>query len=307
MTLGEIVSYACGKVGLTDDTAKARARSYAAMRYQLIFRSALWKDALSIYTKALAANANTVILPSQVEKVLGVRSGSRALMPADQVFLFNDDPLAWERSGGEVQFTLPAVTALSGAPQTGGEKLRFVSSNNSDTTKKVTIYGRDANQEEATEVLTLNGTSNVDSVNSYEEVYLLSKDVTAGAVTVTGVSSTAALQSLRPTETLRRHTRVRIHDTPVEAVTLSVLAKRRPNPLENDTDSTLLPALDNALLALVLGDMLQWQDAYAKGNTCFDEGNALLESLKKTEVWQEARRIVMSPSDGCGDFERPWE
>jgi len=299
MILGDILSYVCGKVGQTDDTFKAKIRTYAKLRRDMLWQLVLWKDTLSIYTKSVTADTHTLVMGAQVDRIVAAKTASQGLLPVDQTYLFNNDPQIWERSGDPLFFSQPPASALAVAPASAGEKLNLVSNNAADT-GNVSIYGENAG-EEVSETVTLNGTSSVQTVNTYTEVLNLSKEATAGTITVTGATSAATLLTLLAAQREKRHARLRLHETPGAADTLLVLAKRHAPPMATDTDTTGMPSLDNAILAYTMADALESMRQYGKAKEKNSEGNALLAEAKKSEIYQDARRVTMTPADPLGE------
>lgn len=307
MILGDLIAAVAAKSGFTDAASKAKIASWAKLRYEMLWNGALWKDTLSLYTRTLAANTHTAILPWQVERVLAIKHDATNLLPSDQAFLFNTDPEIWDRAGPAMRFTRPAGIATQTMPATAGELLSLVSSNTADIGKKVSLYGELAGAQK-TEIVTLNGTSPVQSVNAYDVAYTLAKGATTGTLTVTGVTSSTQLLQLAPTERARQYPRVRVHETPRQSTDLLILAKRRCNPLVDEADATVLTMLDNALLALTLADTLEWQRQYGKAATKVEEGLALLKEAKTSEfVYQEATAVYLTPADSLGAEVREWE
>lgn len=305
MILGDIVSYVAGKVGFSGTTFSQRIRDWAHLRQQMLWNEAVWKDSLSIYTKSAAAAQKEIILPSQIDMVVAVKQAGQGLpmLPVDQVFLFSSETESWESSGPTLRFSQPPALGLAVAiPTDGGEKLTCKSSSAADVGKKLTIYGELAGIEK-TEQVTLNGTMDVDSVESYTDVFSLSKEVTTGSLSVTGKTSATLLQTLKPTEAQKRHPRLRLHQIPTSTLPLLVLGKRHAPPLKQDTDATALARLDNALLAFVVADALESLRQYAKSQAKAEEGMALLASVKRTEVYQQASACRLTPADSVGDLE----
>lgn len=300
MILGEIVSHVCGKIGRSDASFQALVRGWAEQRRNLIWQQALFLETLAIYTKAVAAGQHTVFLPSQIERIVAVRTGTRALLAVDQVFLFNANPELWDQTGTPMEFSRPSPSGVSAALANGGERLSFVSGNAADVGKNVSLYG-ELNGEEVQELLTLNGTAAVQTAEVFSEIFNLSKEATAGQITATGVTSLATLVRLSATQTEKRHPRIRLHETPAAALTLAVLAKRQPPPLKNDADSTGLDKLDAAVLAFTMGDALEKIRQYGKAATKVSEANAVLTAAKENAIYQEARSVRAHPEDSLGD------
>jgi hypothetical protein len=305
MILSEIVTYVCGKIGRTDEAFKTRVRNWAQLRRDMLWQQQQWKDALAIYTKAVTAGQSTVLMPAQVARVVACKQGSSGLLPVEQVFLLADNPQVWDQAGTPTEFSRLAPSGLAAALPTAGEMLNLVSSNAADVGKKVTVHGELAG-EEITELVTLNGTNSVGTAAAFDQVRQLSKEATAGLVTVTGNTSGATLLRLTADQTEKRHARIGLHPVPGAALTLAVLAKLNPPPLKQDSDATGLPSLDTALLAFVLADALEGMRQYAKAGAKMEEGNAVLAAAKHNEVWQEHGGSRLLPADAMAE-DRPWE
>src|SRR6185369_13077590 len=99
MTLNDLTSFIGGKIGLTDADSLARIKGFATERYRAIYAMALWKDSLSVYTKAVAAAQNEVVLPYHVAHFVAAKFLQQSLIPVDHAFLFNSDPDLWDRNG----------------------------------------------------------------------------------------------------------------------------------------------------------------------------------------------------------------
>jgi hypothetical protein len=302
MILGDIASFVAGKIGMTDAATLAKLKSYAAQRYALICADALWKDLLSVYTKSVAAGAHTVILPGHVSDFVEAKYDQTGLIPVDQAFIFRSYAELWDDTGTPSHVSELAPIATKVMPLAAGEILRFASSNGSDVGNPVQIHGEDVNGEQLSETVLLNGASWVQSVNNYVSVFGLSKGATQGTVTVTGSISLLTLATLKPTETQKLHRRIRLHTIPGQDLTLLILAKRHPGPFTADADATQLPPkCDQALLALVHGDALEWQRQYSKAQIKFGEGLALLATAKKDEVFQRSQVKRITPGESLAE------
>jgi hypothetical protein len=294
MILGDLALIVANKVGMTDASTLALIKSWANRRHQMICDRSLWHDLLAIYTLSVSASQTEVILPAQITRYVAAKYDQNALMPVDQVFLMSTDPGIWDRTGNAMRVAELPASGTRLKPTS--EKLALVSSNAADTAKTVTIVGELAG-EEMSETLTLNGTTSVQSANSYDLIYTLSKQGTIGTVSVTGVTTAAALVTLQPTETERRHVRLRLFEAPLSAITLMVLGKRNAPALLNDSDQPAIRGVDGCLEAFVLADVYEWQrqgdDAAAKR----EEAMALLAQLQENEVYQAANLQQLVPYD----------
>ncbi len=306
MTLGNLASFVGGKIGMTDAATLTKIKGFAKERYAAMYAGALWKDALSILTKAVAVNQSTIILPPHYAQFLAAKFDRTGLVPIDQSFLFASNPELWDSAGTPSHCSELHAIATATMPATAGE-LVSVRSTTADT-GVISLHGEDGNGEPQQEQMTLNGTNKVSSVNAYAVLYGVSKGTTTGTITLrdnVGAFGGVTFVQLLPTETQRLHRRIRLHSITGEALTLLVLAKRHAGPFTQDSEATNLPSLcDQALQAMVHGDALEWQRQYGKAQGKFAEGLALLAEAKKTEIYQAAQQQRITPGDclaeGCG-------
>jgi hypothetical protein len=310
MNLGDLATFIGGKIGMSDAATLAKIKGFALERYKQIYAAALWKDALSIYTLAVAADQSTVILPAHVAQFIGAKFDTERLIPVDQAFIFSSYPELWDNSGTPTHCSELAAIATKVMPLAAGELVKVKSSAAGDVAPaKVTLHGEDVNGDPQQEQVTLTGAALAASVNSYAVLYGFSKAATVGTITLRNAADSATLQTLLPGDTQRLHRRLRLHTIPSVALTLMVLAKRHPGTFVNDTDATALPSLcDQALQAYVHGDALEFQRQYGKAQGKFAEAIALEKAAKDRETYQSAQTARFTPGDpmaeGCnpGDF-----
>lgn len=97
---------------------------------------------------------------------------------------------------------------------------------------------------------------------------------------------------------------------PKPAVTreLLVIGKRKCVELTQDTDSPLIPGVDECLCAFVMGDLYQWIRQMGRAREFFAEGQALLAKMVEIEMQQtpEIRRIIPLEQQLEDDSPRLW-
>lgn len=308
MTLADLATFVGTKIGMTDSATLTKIKTWAAQRYASMYAGALWKDALSIYSFAVAANQHTVILPHHVSQFLAAKYDYERLIPVDAAFLFASNPELWDSAGSPTHCSELAAIATKIQIPTPSQ-LYVYGSSSADETKTLRIQGEDANGNPLSETLTLiatGPTSQAATSGVFAVVHNWTKGGTVGQVELKDTASPTPnlLQTLKAAEKQKLHRRVRLHATPPNAMTLLVLAKRHPGPFTDDNDATTLPAqCDQALQALVHGDALEWQQQYGKAQAKFAEGVALLEAAYRTELYQAANAYRLTPGDplaeGC--------
>lgn len=94
--------------------------------------------------------------------------------------------------------------------------------------------------------------------------------------------------------------RIRLIQIPTASLTLRVLAKRSKPSFTDDLDSPGLTGVENCLLALAQGDMLQRERHYGKADQLYKEGGLLLNQLKDQEMVQMAHEQRIIPESGYG-------
>lgn len=106
-----------------------------------------------------------------------------ASMPSDDV----------STSGGAID----TLRRLDFTQISSAEKIKFSSSNAGDTTQTLTLTGRDSTGALVTETLSLTGTTNVISANTYERLLKAELSATcAGTVTVQGNTSSTVFRAI---------------------------------------------------------------------------------------------------------------
>lgn len=300
MNLSDLALRIGRKIGMTDSATLALIYEWIDARHQMIVGDELWRDLLSLYTLSVSGGQSTVIMPPQIDRVVGAKFDTQNLMPVDQVFLFLSDPGIWDRAGRAARMAEQPAVGVRVLPTS--ERISLVSNNTADTAKKVTIVGELAG-DEIRENLSLNGTTAVQSVQSYDMVYTLGKETTAGDVAVTGFSSLTALTTLKSDENHRAHCRIRLLETPGSAITLLVLGKRKVPRLLQASDQSPIRGIDNCLEAFALADAYEWQRQNEDASDKRSEAMALLEQLKRTEIYQAAtiQQIVPYDQESPGD------
>ena len=62
MTLADMASFICGKVGKTDSESLAKCKEFLARRYELVWNSQLWRDTLTTSSQSVAADTQDVTI-----------------------------------------------------------------------------------------------------------------------------------------------------------------------------------------------------------------------------------------------------
>lgn len=121
----------------------------------------------------------------------------------------------------------------------------------------------------------------------------------AGAFTftpLTKIVTLAAADTVAP-----RRQRIQLIGSVPEGAIVRVLGKVKPPTFTDDYDEPGLTGIENSLMALAQGDMLERERQYAKAGQKFQEGTALIEQLKAEQTLQQATNRQIIPEYGYGD------
>jgi hypothetical protein len=292
MTLSGLADLVCAKMHRTDDESRAEAKKYIASRYQMLWESRPWRDALGMLTLT-AEPGHTLILPALVDRVLSVRRGDSATLQHETLSsMFLLDPSRFESVGEPVSFSIIEPSAVASSP--GGGQVTL-SSTDGDADFTVTIRGT-LGTAEKTERLTISGSTPAESVHAYDVILSLSKSSTSSDLIVINADADEIL-SLYTWETSRSHQRLHFHSTPSSSSPLLILYKRKFKPLVADSDATEITGIDNAVLSAALADMLEGQRQFAKAQVKAGEASALAAAAADQETNQSANIIRIIPWD----------
>lgn len=291
-TLIETATLACRKIRITSDEAISRAKESARFRYIMIYDSALWDETKVTYTVSTANNY--IIMPYYCDRIVGVRCNGMEIPALEQQTIFRVAPTLYDQTGQPVNYSIMETSAIAQLPDTNPSLISFESDATGDIGVEMRLWGNNGNTLQR-ETVTLAGTSVVNSVNSYyDPVTVISKPTTIGTVTVKDANSNTLL-TLFPEELSRTHPRIRLHPQPDTSYSFLILYKKKPNPLVEDSDRPTISNIDNALLAYVEGDLLEWQKLYDQAQMKFTEASGLLAESRDLEKNQAQKNMRIIP------------
>ena len=117
-----------------------------------------------------------------------------------------------------------------------------VSSSASDTSQTVRINGTDENGTQITELLTLNGVTDVVGSTSFTEINQVVKgSTTTGNITVTSNSGAVTIVRISSFQLAREFQPINLFPTPSGAVTYVIRGMQRARPMVNAEDTPDLP------------------------------------------------------------------
>ena len=201
------------------------------------------------------------------------------------------------------QYTLVGSSPVKAMINTP-EQMDFVSSDATDTSQAVEIWGF-VGDEEINEQVTLNGTTIVTTANTFSRVTRIgtstsSKDSSrAGHITVTGNTSSTEYAVITAQLNDARYQAIRFQDIPASATTLTIAYKKRVEPLINDGDTLEIPA-DLILFELATADILRQQGKYTQARD-HEQIAARIRQEMMSRYFMQTEAVYQSAPNGPGN------
>jgi hypothetical protein len=301
MTLSEITSLVCDKVGKTDTESQDFVKACIKRRYQLIWDAHLWKDSLATATVSTQATGaltyyqDQLILPHWMERPLAVRDEDTTLSDVELIHLFLTDPERFEREERSGRWSrLPSCASRRFLTEEC--QINFVVLNAADD--NTTIFVRDDAERGsgAYETVTVRYGTTVEGGNEYVLPAIIGKPATTGKIEVYADDTDALVTELLPGETQRLYPRIRLHGIPEDSsMEYLVLGKKKCPGLQSDYDLPAIQNVDDALIAFAQSDLLERCRQYGKAQAKVEEGRAQLEKARNLEIQQGTNTVRLVP------------
>ena len=389
MTLTQLADYVCLKVNQQEPEDKTACKGFLQRRLEMIWNDQLWKDSIVEYAVAIDPESTytpasvylptkgVLLLPTEISRVLAVRTTERALRVARHEVYYRQDPDTFNATGVPLDFVLLSACVWefdsnahislfrSDEADNGSVSLDLLDTNNGTDiartsvtlTASETLVG-EVERIDAIIKSTTSGTVSVrqragvtirndtDAVAYFNTGSFWSKITVAAGETgafatpperlfATEFVMAGILAILPPTgddttiegsvvwdgsaftytkrcedsivtmaatdTTAALRQRIRLLETPEDATTVRVLGKRKCPRFSDDNDQPPVRGMENLLIAMAQGDMLERERQYGKANLKFQEGVALLNQFKAEETIQQAHNQRIIPDSGFGD------
>src|SRR6266487_520867 len=130
MTLSDYVSFICPIVGQNTAADQAICKTLVQRRYQMIYDTRNWKDAIDLVTGLTVDTTGIMDYPPGIDRVIAVRgNGNHLIMPSDSAQIIEIDPTLFERTG-DPQVWLDYVDLVAGVAV---HRMKFLPTPNVDT------------------------------------------------------------------------------------------------------------------------------------------------------------------------------
>lgn len=296
MSFKQIYTQVSQHVQDTGSGRQTRIKDSINRKYQELADGFDWPDLyrIELAEVTVTAGESTIMMPAHVDivKKIILDSNKDLLLASTPSMFFKRNFDILDNSSNPFQFTIIGTSPFK-RPITTAETLVFVSSDAADTTPIVQVWGL-VNGEEINESITMNGTTNVTSSNTFSRVTRIGTDTSvedssrAGNITVTGTTSSTEYAVIKAHEFDSRYQVLRLQDGASAGTTLSVFYKKKVQRLINDGDSLEIP-VGLILFELAVMDILDSQGKSAQAREHERKAERLkLEMLSRHFMQTEA-------------------
>ena len=257
-----------GEVQDTSTTFATIIGRFINRRYFQILRAINWKDINTTYTITGVSGTQNYALPDDFYKPVSAynvtSSNGISLIDLDEFYRNHGSEAT---STGEVERAVIYEDAVHAQPPSGGSIVHLHSSDASDTSITIQIRGIVASTE-TTETLTLNGTLDVTSVNTWQRIKGISfSGERAGHVTlVEDTGGTYLIQYIGRELLETRYKLIKLHYIPTSGITIALPYIVKPLPLSQDYDYPRLDIADLIELGAI-SDAWKYKRQFQKAQT----------------------------------------
>lgn len=331
-TLGELTDSVCDIIGQWGVAIRESIKESIRREYETLWNLQLWPESLFVAIMPVSPDQMQIVLPHFFDRVIAVRTNVGGALTQASTLRYNDisyyfdvDKDVFEREGQPLGFSmLPSVatsTLLSFA-----EKLNFSSDSPLDTNVDIFVKGgvNGVIYNDIVRLATSGGLEpssrdsmapapippnpepliqapHAQTINSYDNVFTITKPETKGSIQVIGATSRKRLLTLTPTESERKHLRIwilpNLGTTGVSTSpgTVLVLGKCIMMPLLNEHDTPQLRNVSNILINAAASNILLRLGNKDLGKELQNKAAALVQVFTKAETEQNAHEEIIVP------------
>lgn len=312
MTKKDIVDLELRSVGLfNDEKAREHANARLRLAYENFYNAFDWRDAkctlvaLPSYfsTENSYGLSNTITLPDYIESVQGMSyDNSFAVRPSNYGNLIELSPNVFDeqKSKGSPILYSPLSPSSATKPITSAGVLTFASSSASDVGVEVSVVGSvNATQVVYREVVLLDGTNNVSTVNQYDFVSEISKPETIGNISVSANSS--VISTILANDNKNDFVRIMISCSIDldDNKQILMLCRKRFSGFWSDSDTIKIPAAEQAIIATLKAELLEYKQDWEKAKEKRNDANSFFIQAVKNERELAAFDVKMSVDIPC--------
>lgn len=289
---------------------ETRIKSAINRSYEEIADGHDWADLYRLETNEVVVTGgeNVVYMPAHVDVV------KKIILDSNKELLWNASPSQLvkrnydqlDNSSNPDQYSIMGSSPFK-RPIITAETLVFVSSDSSDTTPTVEIWGM-VGGEEIHETIQMDGTNNVTSANTFSRITRIGTSSSVedssrvGHITVSGTTSSTEYAVIKSHEFDSRYQAIRLQDGASSGTTLTIFYKKKVQKLINDGDSLEIP-VGKALFHSATASILDSQGKSAQAREHERKANMSM-LLLMSKYSMQAENIFQSNPIGPGRLHR---
>lgn len=192
MTLLELATFICNKIGKADGTSYSVCRDFIKNRYKMIWEYYTWNDSKLMVTQSVPAATLDLTVNSQIDLVISASWKGQKLQNLSQETVMSYNPDLLDRAGSPVGYI--------NLPKSGGSCiLRFITT--PQTTEDIIILGKSAFTQLTgdSDSPLLRGVDN--ALLAYGEADMLERERQRGSAQIKLQEATAMIQKMIDLET----------------------------------------------------------------------------------------------------------
>jgi len=246
LTFGEIYNQASRVVQDPTSSFISMIKEEINDYYVMAAKRTDWRELRRLVTSGISftAGAGNLYLPRDVGKIIAIvdNTNNRWLDQYPMDFILYASPAFYDEEGTAIAYSPIGFLGREADFSSSAELIRAVSSSSSDTTQTVRLVVKDSNGLEREDTLSLNGTSNVDTANTWDDLLSVScDDAKQGVVTISGVTSGTVYVRLASGEKTFRTQVLRLYQPSEDANSIALLYKKAVRRMQNDDDVPEIP------------------------------------------------------------------
>lgn len=290
-----------------------KVKDWCAYRYDRIMRSFFWKQLIRDYTISVTSGTSDYALQSDVAKVISIIDETNGAVIEETTNQAHNRFVApvLEVAGDVQTSKQPSTYRFIGTKSvkallSAADTVYVVSTATTDISPKVVRIRGLVSGTEVAETITLTGTTNATSTNTYDANSELvisvgtsdgTIDDTDGVISVKETTSGTTLAVLAPEAKTVEYNWIRLSPQPAAALTARVWYKKNWYRLVNDNDIPLIPCA-NEIVEGVIADAL-WEDGQSNEAQAKEQKfNLMVTELYRSEGQPSNNLIKQAVPDG---------
>ena len=277
--------------------------------YKKRWREYFWNE-VTVIDKAIAVASGDdfILVPKDIEIVISLTERTnKAILKRNNLRMFQiDHLLSYASANVPYVYAKDGTTPLKIQPSAAGI-LKLSSDSASDTNIQVRVRGQDANGNQRTELISLNGTSEISGSVTFaaSSITTVSKNaLSVGTITIKDASDNT-LDTIAPRDYNNKYDRLKLAGPTDKAYTVYLTGKLRFKQYEYDEDTAIFD-IDEALKLMGVAAIYKDRGDSLRSREFMFEAQNYVDSIVKEKFVFSDDREDTQPELGLSDFDKPF-